>query len=106
MYVMSCHVTSRHVTSLCCDGSQKQGHGGRQDDEHQLAFMRHVVQMLQQPEVRGEEDVCSAFGYQIAGMVSGVPSHLSDKHVVRLYLMLIAVVTLSWYNGKVLEVTE
>ena len=37
------------------------------------------VQVLQQSEVCGEEDVCTAFGHQIAGMVSGVPIHLSVK---------------------------
>lgn len=38
--------------------------------------MSHFVQVLQQSEVCGEEDVCSAFGHQIAGMVNGVPIHL------------------------------
>lgn len=41
--------------------------------------MCHLMQVLQQSEVCGEEDVCSAFGHQIAGMVSGAPIHLSIK---------------------------
>ena len=56
-----------------------------------LALMCHLVHVLQQSEVCGEEDVCSAFGHQIAGMVSGVPIHLSVKQTVRFYLSLSAV---------------
>lgn len=41
--------------------------------------MCRLVQVLQQSEVCGEEDVCSALGHQIAGMVGGVTIHLSGK---------------------------
>ena len=41
--------------------------------------MCQLVQVLQQPKVCGEEDVCKAFGYKIAGMVNGVSIHLSIK---------------------------
>ena len=41
--------------------------------------MCHLVQVLEQHEVCGEEDVCSTFGHQVAVMVSGVPIHLWVK---------------------------
>ena len=53
--------------------------------------MCHLVQVLQQSEVCGEEDVCSAFGHQIAGMVSRVPVHLSVKPDCQDHLVMSAV---------------
>ena len=44
--------------------------------ESLLALMCHLVQVLEQPEVCGEEDVCSTFGNQVSVMISGVPIHL------------------------------
>lgn len=63
--------------------------------------MRQVVQVVQKPEVCGEEDVCSAFGHQIAGMVSGMPIHLSVTTHCHAILALAAP-----YNVTGLQITE
>ena len=68
----ACAAVLLQLTPISHDHDSMQG-------ERKLALMRHLVQVLHQSEVCGQEDVCNAFGHQVDGMVNGVPIHLSVK---------------------------